>query len=577
MKKVKGTVALTMLAVFAGALSSCGKSHDYEFWTNFGGAYTTVLEGIVADANKQLGVDIGLTSKGSYDGVLKTMKSAIQTGKYPDIVTGYPDHFVEYIGAGILVPLDKYITKYDQEFGTKLLEDYNEAYMRENLDLTQDASGNAVVSGLPFNKSTELMGYNGTFVDYCASLDAYKADNLDVVPSTWQEWTVKGPKYREILNSLCGTGAGDGKCLYGNQAVDGTASNFKVYNSRTGTKKDGVLTDAEGRKLLLDFTDVDVAKTRIISWDSTDNMFITLIRQWGAEYTRLTDTEKAKNPNVRKGDIMFYSEENDNRAKVIECLKFFKALNNQKIFGVPKEFQQSYSSAAFEQNQVMFMLCSSGGLSYNTAKWENRFRVHALPYYDDGKDVRKFVISQGADITLTKKVYFDKGKSAEQKEKAIYDCFKEIALITTGDLQAEWCLQTGYYPCSKSATDTAKYQKFLKEATPEGLEAYMAETGCTKAEAEAHAYESATRVAYREGSNINESIYMDADKNWTKFVDPAFIGSAKVRELSKAIFEQVFIELAADAPDSAYDQKLLDCVIEHADIKARTQNINVVY
>ena len=116
MKKVRNTIALSLLAVVAGALSSCGsKKHALMFWSSFGSAYTTVLDGIVAQANQKLGSDIGHESQGSYDKVLSNMKSAIQTSKYPDIVTGYPDHFVEYIGSGVLVPLDKYIERYRNE------------------------------------------------------------------------------------------------------------------------------------------------------------------------------------------------------------------------------------------------------------------------------------------------------------------------------------------------------------------------------------------------------------------------------------------------------------------------------
>ena len=50
---------------------------------------------------------------------------------------------------------------------------------------------------------------------------------------------------------------------------------------------------------------------------------------------------------------------------------------------------------------------------------------------------------------------------------------------------------------------------YFRVPTPEGIAEYMAETGCSESEAQAHAYESPTRVAYREGSNINEEEYMD--------------------------------------------------------------------
>lgn len=526
--------------------------HEYEYWSCFRSAYTSILDSIVSKGSENATddhntVEIYHLSTGSYDKIKSRMMSAIVDCSYPSLVNGTPDQFIEYLGADILLPLDDFVASHDKRYGTEILNDYFPSYMAENSYLGVDEYGQPTLSSIPFCRSTELMGYNGVFVDYCASLQAYSSYKLDEVPSTWQEWEIKGPIYREILDSLIGRG------VYGRQDYEGTASDFVVKY------RDG-LTDSEGRKLLLDFTDVDINLTRVISWDSTDNMFITLIKQWGAEYTRLTSEQKQVEPLYRKGDVMFCSSEN--KPKVIECLKFFNRLSKQRIFGVPTEFQQSYVSAAFENNQVMFMLCSSGGLSYNTANWEKRFRVHALPYYDDGTNVRKYVMSQGADIALTDQL--------KENEKA----FDFITELTTGDLNAEWCLQTGYYPVSKSALNSPKYQNFLKEATPEGINAYMSETGCSKAEAEAHAYEIAPRVAYREGSIVNNSIYMVPENNWIQFVDPAFIGSAKVRQLSKAIFEQVFIELAADAPDSDYDS-ILKKIIDDPDIKARS-NINVV-
>ena len=61
----------------------------------------------------------------------------------------------------------------------------------------------------------------------------------------------------------------------------------------------------------------------------------------------------------------------------------------------------------------------------------------------------------------------------------------------------------------------------------------------TLAEAEeAGAYTSPVRVAYREGSKLNDEEYMTTSKGWDKFVDPAFEGSAILRAAVKKIFEE---------------------------------------
>lgn len=566
MKKVKTSLLLTLLTLSATVIAGCGKQDKpkpdptpegedikLSFWSSFGGSYTSVLDGIVKKAAEAASTEtnkvvIDHTSQGSYDKVKSEMMSALADASYPTMVTGYPDHFAEYLGNDILVPLDDLLKDYDKKHGTELLKDYFPKYMEENYALQVNEFEEPVLSALPFNKSTELMGYNGVFVDYCKLQDASLGD----VPRTWQEWEVKGPKYRAILDGLTARPkeGKKGLCIYGDQDYEGKASNFSVKAKVNKQDADGNDIDEDGRKLLLNFTDVDNDISRIISWDSTDNMFITLIKQWGAEYTDLKDEEKINPPNERVGDVMFYSDEN--QPKVIECLKFFNRLNKQHIFGVPKEFQQSYSSKAFENNQVMFMLCSSGGLSYNTAKWTNRFRVSPLPYYDDGVTQRKYVISQGANITLT-----DETADFEQ-------AFAAMVAMTTGELQAEWCLQTGYYPCSNSATKTDKYQEFLTEATPggKGFNKYMQEKGCSEQEALEHAYEKPTRVAYREGSNVNETEYMPEANKWNKFVDAAFIGSSQVRMLVKSIFESVFGKCTLESSDKEYSDILYKVVTD---------------
>lgn len=520
-KTFRNSLGLAFLAVTVGSLSSCGgsKSNTIEFWSSFGAAYTSYLDDIVNTVKTKTGYDIHHASKGSYDGIKTAVSSSLATGDYPNLMTGYPDHFASYLGNKVLVQLNPYIEAWNKahpEVEGGLLGDYYEDYMVENqsLDIYTQDDGTKVpaISALPFNKSTELMGYNGTFVDYCATIDK----DLGTVPTTWQQWKVQGPKYRDIYLDLVKiTDDNDPKIikqygvkLYFDQDAEGKASNF-VLRRQTS---DGYDKEEPAGKKMLDFTEVDSKGSRIISWDSTDNMFITLLRQWGSSYTELPESEKTKDPRRRKGHICFNSAAN--KPATLACLKYFNEMNTDKVFGVPATFGASYSSDAFAANKVMFMLCSSGGLSYNTDSWNQRFRVAPIPYYDDGTTQRKFVISQGANIAL----------SNQGGDEAIQKGFDIMVELTRGENQAKWCLNTGYYPCSKSATNNESYQEFLKDKS----------------------YENATIVAYREGSNINQNYYMNKDAKWTKFVDPAFSSSSKVRTQVKTIFEEVFQNVVLD-------------------------------
>lgn len=543
--KTKSTIGLALLAVAAGALASCGPSNpagSVQFWSSFGATYRNVLDPICGQIGKDLGFDVIHESQGSYPDIKKNMMSAIAVGDYPNIAMGYPDHFAEYLGADILKPLDNYLT-------SDLLEDYYEDYMTENY--FYDSSAEKHAFAVPFNKSTELLGYNGTFVEWCKTKDP----SLGTLPVSWQEWAEKGPAYLAVYDELLD----NHYCVYGRQAIDGSVSDL-VAKRREGQKDAaGDYHDADGRVALLDFTDVQKKQTRLMSWDATDNAFITLIKQWGAEYTELPEEQKTTHPFYRIGDLKFASKAN--KPKVIECLRFFKKLNKQRIFGIPSELNSSFSSEAFATGNVMFMVCSSGGLSYNTKTWHSRFRVAPIPYYDDGVTTRKLVISQGANICMTDKGDFD-------------NSFNVIKNLTTGAYQTEWCLQTGYYPCSKSAAESDEYKAFLTEAEPANIQAVADATGLTYDEVAASVYSSPARVAYREGSALNTNEYMTKVKGWTKFVDAAFIGSSSIRDVvANALKLTINAEGDVDA-DDIYNS-VINKLIKDESIADNT-NINIV-
>lgn len=548
-KALKGSI-LTGLALVATVLTSCGqKRHEIEFWSSFGASYTQYLDQIVNNVKEAKGYDIEHISHKGYDQIKKDVSQSIPTGKYPNLVTGYPDHFAQYMNNNLILPLNKYIDAYNQEHGCDLLKDYFPNYLNECKTLDVGDNGEEIISCLPFNKSTEVMGYNSTFVEFCKFyIQQFSKTgdewDLGVIPSTWQEWAIKGPKYREVMDYLAKQTNDNGqvvnnhygKKVYGKQDAEGKAYDFVVQEKANSGANYvdtlGAANRGEGTKLLLDFENVDSKDTRVIAWDSTDNMFITLIRQWGAEYTKLPVEELAKKPKKRTGHIRFLSSEN--KPKVQACMDYFKALSDAKIFGTPSQLGvNGYSSDAFKINRVMFMLCSSGGLSYNVAKWEYRFRVAPLPYYDDGTDVsgmqpgeakqhvRKYVISQGADIALTKY-----GNNEETYKKA----FDTMVDLTRGDNQAIWCINTGYYPCSKSASGVeedgetpisgTRYQNFLNDTEIDP--------------------DFPAPIAYREGSVINQQYYMDPSQGWEKFVDPAFKGSSEIREKIVDVFLSYF-------------------------------------
>ena len=482
-KFAKLTTATMFGVLTVGALSGCGAKADLILWTGFGASYSSAVLSLLDRYQDASGVVIEHQSQGSYDKLQSNINNSVSTASYPNIANGYPDHFAGYIGSGIQLPLDPYIKAYNQEHGGDLLADYYPEYMVENQSLRFRKDGTPYTMGLPFNKSTEVMGYNGYFVDYCKTVDA-----TIVIPNSWQEWKVIGPKMLAVMENLYG------KFLYGVTDDNGTASNFVVLTKDEKTAVEAGTADPRltaDHELLLDCEKVTREKFRLLCWDAEDNMFITLVRQWGATYTTYTAEDATK---YKHGFAEYNTGENT--AKTVAAFTYMKELYDARIFGLAGDISDdSYSSSGFKNNQCMFTVCSSGGLSYNIS--DTRFKVHTIPYYDDGTTVRKFVISQGTNLAI-----FDQG-SAEDKQKA----FDAIVALTTGDLQSAWAAETGYYPASISATNGDAYKALISNKQ-----------------------ENPTKVAYQESAKLNEDFYMNKAENWTKFVDPGFIGSSSIRK-----------------------------------------------
>ncbi len=503
MKKVS-KIAITAVAALlaAGTTTSCHKKGDSDLlmWTGFGSSYSIALRDVLDAYTADSGVTVEHESQGGYPNLQNNMNNSIATATYPDIANGYPDHFAGYINNEIQVPLDDFIKEYNEEHGGDLLSDYFPEYMKENQELAYDEAGNKITYGLPFNKSTEVLGYNNYFLQY-----AQKINSSLKVPATWDELRTLGPGFYSVMDTLAKHDETLGKWVYG--TIDPEDANHILPDSwelvdavadKKGTEPEYV---PAGKTLLLDCAKVDMKYFRVCSWDSADNMFITIVRQWGSEYTSFTKADMA----IGHGWARFYDAANRDATKA--ALQYFEDLYANGTFGLPSDLSStaSYSSDSFLSNQCIFTVCSSGGLSYNIKEgYGRKFRVAPIPYHDASK---KFVISQGTNLAV-----FDRSDAATQKK-----AFDAIVALTTGELQSEWAVQTGYYPASISATNAKPYQDLINNAPKSEVEA-----------------------AYQESAKVNEDNYMKASENWTKFVDPGFMGSSIIRNEVSSIVGIVF-------------------------------------
>ena len=500
-KQIKVILTLSTMAMVS--LTSCGASKGYagevdptvdtrgttiEFWSGFGSDISAQLSDIVLkDFTDKYDISVTHTTKGGYDGLQKAINLSASSVTYPNIAVGYPDHFASYIDSDIQLRLDTFIASDAQIPATRTNEDgstFNEAakidmddfysfYMTEVKNLEFDEDGKGYTLGLPFNKSTELFVYNKTFFDN----EKVKAAGI-AFPETWDDVETQGVKIKEFVKAAMGKVLG----------ADGN-----VYTLPTDAT-------AAGTTVLLNLISATEDTFFPFSYDSTANLFITGLRQWGATYTTV-DTA------TRKGYIGF--DTGDSYNKALDFLTFMANLAKKGVLAAPKSFGGTdlYCSSYYTNFQTLGNIGSSAGLTHYASGsfYQKNGYYSAMTHIPYKSADNKIVISQGTNLCM-----LDKGSEAERE--ASWKAIKYLATEGNGTFAA----LTGYYPVCKTATASKAYQDFL--------------AGTGKDDNEKN------KVS---GAVANAEIYDAEGSGWTKFVDPGFNGSSSIRSAVDATMSTI--------------------------------------
>lgn len=175
----------------------------------------------------------------------------------------------------------------------------------------------------------------------------------------------------------------------------------------------------------------------VINYDSTANLFINSSRQWGAGYTN------------SDGDVLV-----DNQV-TRDMLAYYEGLFEAKVLALPVEWDQLYGSANFLLGDVCMTVGSTAGISYNDpANPKNTvyadFEIGLLPIPQfEGKT--QSAMQQGPNIAV-----MESGDDAERLASWLL-----IKFLTSTDNTAEWAIDTGYLPVTKSGYNSDIYQDFL--------------------------------------------------------------------------------------------------------------------
>lgn len=441
------------------------------FWHAMGQAKTEIIQTMIKGFNKKYpNITVEIQNQGGYGDLRDKITKSIRTGDQPTVAQVYPDHVTLYMSGNAVRELDSYKDHKTYGLSAAQLNDYIASYYAEGK--IYDDKG--TLYSIPFNKSTEVLYFNASWFEEHGLLEQYGLGTIEkindvktFVPAenahlTWEDIEAIGQYYVSL----------------------------DEYKNRPANEK-------------IDYY--------AFSYDSEDNLFITLTQQWGGKYTQLT--------GENSGEFVFDNQQSRN------AMQWYLNGHRAGYFVTASAWNADYTSDKFVSGNVVMTIGSSAGCSYNNPG--DKFVLGVLPYpqreANIGKGVEggELVIQQGTNVALF--------KCEDPNEELAGWLF--IKYITTWDPElsfdeqptAIWAVKSGYFPILNSLMNSVEYQEFLAGGDDgQTLEAIVAEVGYAQAE--------------------------------NYFVSPSFPGTSKCRDEVELLVEAILY--GGKTLDQAYAQAL---------------------
>lgn len=173
-------------------------------------------------------------------------------------------------------------------------------------------------------------------------------------------------------------------------------------------------------------------------FDSAENAFLTLVKQFGGEYTN------------NEGEVLF--GESDAAVKMLEMIKKNTDAGYWRLPGEDK-----YMSGPFTSGLVQMFIGSTSGAAHviNGLKDTNAFEWSAAPIPQKSEET-KAVIQQGTNVVVMKQ-----GSTTDEQVYAAYEFAK---FLGTHDANLYWTMNTGYLPIRQTVVDSEEYQNYIVES-----------------------------------------------------------------------------------------------------------------
>ncbi|HKL72819.1 MAG TPA: extracellular solute-binding protein [Candidatus Onthovivens sp.] len=352
----------------------------------------------------------------NYNGLRDKVVSGFTSGNYPDIVQAYPDHVADYIDYGKALKLDDYMNHPEYGWTAEDKADIVPDYLAEGQLYTTPGT-----YSVPFSKSTELMFYNE---DVIHGLDLSAIDPTINNGKPLNKAYVQSITWEEMLDKL--------------------APAILKYNEALPAGKK-IITPKDG-------------KSAVICYDSDDNLFITLAKQFNHPYTSVKDGEGSIDFNTKgMQDLLIKFNK-----YVKDGLLLTKGINNN-----------AYTNELFTADAALFSIGSTGGVKYQFASTNPmNVGVALIPQPASGT---KAVINQGPSAALL-------DHDDDNRSLASWLFYKHIS---NEENSLDWAINSGYngirlsnYESEefKEATDASNKQAESLERVMALSAGYVAET-----------------------------------------------------------------------------------------------------
>ena len=393
---------------------------------------------------------------GNYDTIHSQTISDMGTGEYGDLVICYADHVVDYMEYGKAVNFEKFINNAEYGLTEEEFGDYIPGFVQEGQEYLVPGT-----YSMPFSKSSEAMFYN--------------ADVLVGLNLAAQDPTINGgqPLTTDYLDNLTW------EELFDHLAPAILAKNDSLDAQHKIIKEGG---DVYG----------------VVGYDSVDNLFITIAEQYGYGYTSV-------NKETGEASLDFNNENMRNLAK-----KFNEASRLHYLVPAGEVENNSYCSSFFVDNQLLFNIGSTAGVSHEVAS-DFDVNVTSLPHAANGK---RGNISQGPSLCILNH------NNDENRQLAAWLFYK---FLTTAERSAEWATTVGYLPVRTTSLTSEEYMEYT---TTEGKPAKSLELLSAK-----------------------NCLYSTAALR-SAFSTPAFKGSSSARKQCGALMLKILLEPTANVTDA---------------------------